>query len=46
MAMLIYNHGFVERRLSVAMAEALILAILVCIVSFIQIVWSNKKRIY
>lgn len=46
MAMLIYNHGFVERRLSVAMAEALILAIIVCIVSFIQIIWSNKKRIY
>lgn len=46
MAMLIYNHGFVERRLSVAMAEALILAVIVCIVSFIQIVWSNKKRIY
>lgn len=46
MAMLIYNHGFVERRLSVAMAEALILAVLVCFVSFVQIVWSNKKRIY
>lgn len=46
MAMLIYNHGFVERRLNVAMAEALILAVIVCIVSFIQIVWSNKKRIY
>lgn len=46
MAMLIYNHGFVERRLSVAMAEALILAVIVCIVSFIQIIWSNKKRIY
>ena len=46
MAMLIYNHGFVERRLSVAMAEALILAVIVCFVSFIQIVWSNKKRIY
>lgn len=46
MAMLIYNHGFVERRLSVAMAEALVLAVIVCIVSFVQIVWSNKKRIY
>ena len=46
MAMLIYNHGVVERRLSVAMAEALVLAVIVCIVSFIQIVWSNKKRIY
>lgn len=46
MAMLIYNHGFVERRLNVAMAEALILAVIVCIVSFIQIIWSNKKRIY
>lgn len=46
MAMLIYNHGFVERRLSVAMAEALILAVIVCFVSFVQIIWSNKKRIY
>lgn len=46
MAMLIYNHGFVERRLSVAMAEALVLAVIVCFISFIQIVWSNKKRIY
>ena len=46
MAMLIYNHGFVERRLSVAMAEALILATIVCVVSFVQIVWSNRKRIY
>lgn len=46
MAMLIYNHGFVERRLSVAMAEALILAVIVCTVSLIQIVWSNRKRIY
>lgn len=46
MAMLIYNHGFVERRLSVAMAEALVLAVIVCIISFVQIVWSNKKRIY
>lgn len=46
MAALIYNHGFVERRLSVAMAEALVLAVIVCTISFIQIVWSNKKRIY
>lgn len=46
MALLIYNHGFVERRLSAAMAEAIILAIIVCTISFIQIAWSNKKRVY
>ena len=46
MALLIYNHGFVERRLSAAMAEALVLAIIVCSISFIQIAWSNRKRVY
>ena len=46
MALLIYNHGFVERRLSAAMAEALVLAVIVCAISFIQIAWSNKKRVY
>lgn len=46
MALLIYNHGFVERRLSAAMAESLLLAVLVCAISFVQIAWSNKKRVY
>lgn len=46
MALLIYNHGFAERRLSAAMAEALVLALIVCSISFIQIVWSNRKRVY
>lgn len=46
MAMLIYNHGFVERRLSAAMAESIILALIVCSISIVQIAWSNKKRVY
>lgn len=46
MAMLIYNHGFVERRLSAAMAESIILALIVCTISIAQIAWSNKKRVY
>ncbi|QQO09300.1 carbohydrate ABC transporter permease [Breznakiella homolactica] len=46
MAMLIYRHGFVERKLSAAMAESIILAILVCAISFIQIFWSQKRRVY
>lgn len=46
MALLIYNHGFVERQLSSSLAESIVLAIMVCSISFIQIAWANKKRIY
>lgn len=46
MASLIYQHGFVERKMSQGMAEALVLALIVCSISFIQIAWSNRKRIY
>ncbi len=46
MAMLIYRHGFVERRLSAAMAESMILAVLVSSISLFQIAWSNRRRVY
>lgn len=46
MAMLIYRHGFVERQLSAAMAESIVLAILVCAISFVQIAWSNSRQVY
>jgi raffinose/stachyose/melibiose transport system permease protein len=46
LALLIYNHGFVERRFSSAIAESIMMAVLICGISFIQISWSNKKRVY
>lgn len=46
MAMLIYRHGFVERRLSAAMAESMVLAVLVSSISLFQIAWSNRRRVY
>jgi raffinose/stachyose/melibiose transport system permease protein len=46
LAFLIYNHGFVERKFSTAIAESIMMAVLICGISFIQISWSNKKRVY
>ncbi|MDR1902727.1 MAG: sugar ABC transporter permease [Treponema sp.] len=46
LALLIYNHGFVERKFSSAIAESIMMAVLICGISFIQISWSNKKRVY
>ena len=46
LAFLIYNHGFVERRFSTAAAESIMMAFIICGISFIQISWSNKRRIY
>jgi raffinose/stachyose/melibiose transport system permease protein len=46
LALLIYNHGFVERKFSSAIAESIMMAVLICGISFIQIRWSNKKRVY
>ncbi|MDR1566663.1 MAG: sugar ABC transporter permease [Treponema sp.] len=46
LAFLIYNHGFVERKFSTAIAESIMMAFLICGISFIQISWSNKKRVY
>jgi raffinose/stachyose/melibiose transport system permease protein len=46
LAFLIYNHGFVERRFSTAIAEAIMMAVIICTISFIQIAWSNKRKVY
>jgi raffinose/stachyose/melibiose transport system permease protein len=46
LAFLIYNHGFVERKFSTAIAESIMMTVLICGISFIQISWSNKKRVY
>lgn len=45
-ALLIYNHGFKEMKFSYGIAESIILCILVCTVSFIQIAINNKKKVY
>ena len=46
LAMLIYNHGFKEVKFSYAIAEAIILTIVICTISFIQTSISNKKKVY
>ncbi|GHV66779.1 sugar ABC transporter permease [Spirochaetia bacterium] len=46
LAYLIYNHGFIERKFSTAVAESIMMAVLICGISFIQISWSNKRRVY
>jgi raffinose/stachyose/melibiose transport system permease protein len=46
LAFLIYNHGFVERKFSTAIAEAVMMAVLICGISFVQISWTNKRRVY
>lgn len=46
LAMLIYNHGFKEVKFSYAIAEAIILTIVICTISFIQTGISNKKKVY
>jgi raffinose/stachyose/melibiose transport system permease protein len=46
LAMLIYNHGFVERKFSMAIAESIMMAFIICAISFIQISWSNKRKVY
>ena len=45
-ALLIYNHGFKEMKFSYSIAESIILCILVCTISFIQIAVNNKKKVY
>lgn len=45
-ALLIYNHGFKEMKFSYGIAESIILCIIVCTVSFIQIAINNKKKVY
>lgn len=46
LAMLIYNHGFKEVKFSYAIAEAIILTIAICTISFVQTSISNKKKVY
>lgn len=45
-ALLIYNHGFKEVNFSFGIAEAVIVTIIICAVSFIQIAVSNRKSVY
>ena len=46
LSMLIYNHGFKEVKFSYGIAEAMILTVVICIISFIQTSLSNKKKVY
>lgn len=45
-ALLIYNHGFKEMKFSYGIAESVILCVVVCTISFIQISINNKKKVY
>lgn len=45
-ALLIYNHGFKEASFSYGIAEAVIVTVIICAVSFIQIWINNKKSAY
>lgn len=46
LSILIYNHGFKEVKFSYAIAEAIILTIVICEISFVQTSISNKKKVY
>jgi raffinose/stachyose/melibiose transport system permease protein len=46
LALLVYNHGYAERKFSMAIAESLMMAVMICAVSFIQISWSNRHKVY
>ena len=46
LSILIYNHGFKEVKFSYAIAEAIILTIVICAISFVQTSLSNKKKEY
>ena len=46
LSILIYNHGFKEVKFSYAIAEAIILTIVICAISFVQTSISNKKKGY
>lgn len=45
LAMLIYNHGFVENMYSYSIAEAFVSGLIICFLSVIQISISNKKKV-
>ena len=46
LSILIYNHGFKEVKFSYAIAEAIILTIVICAISFVQTSISNNKKVY
>ena len=46
LSILIYNHGFKEVKFSYAIAEAIILTIVICAICFVQTSISNKKTVY
>ena len=46
LSILIYNHGFKEVKFSYAIAEAIILTVVICAISFVQTSISNKKKVY
>lgn len=46
LSILIYNHGFKEVKFSYTIAEAIILTIVICAISFVQTSISNKKKVY
>lgn len=46
LSMLIYNHGFREVKFSYAIAEAMIMTVVICAISFVQTSISNKKKVY
>ncbi|WP_092250798.1 carbohydrate ABC transporter permease [Lacrimispora sphenoides] len=45
-ALLIYNHGFKEVNFSLGIAEAVVVTVIICFISFLQIAFSNKKSVY
>lgn len=46
MALLVYNYGFGEMKFSYGIAGAMLMSILILIISFVQISFTNKKRVY
>lgn len=45
-SLLIYNHGFKEVKFSYAIAEAIVLTVVICAISFVQVSFNNKKKVY
>lgn len=45
-SLLIYNHGFKEVKFAYGIAEAMILTVVICAISFIQVGLNNKKKVY
>ena len=45
-SLLIYNHGFKEVKFSYGIAEAIVLTVVICAISFVQVGFNNKKKVY